>query len=201
MNKRMIDKVLDKWYLFFIWCLVAVIASVGIIDLRLKPKNEEVFSVFLSGYSLDKAKIQNSLESVSPDYVREINVYTVEITDEYFGVYYATNGTMKCDIAIIPEERLNNDTIEGSYLVLNTEYLEKYNLPTDYYYVNDKVYGIKVFDKEKDDNNSFISYTKDGNDKQDYYAFFFMYSYHTGELNSRKYDTAFKMLEVIVNYE
>lgn len=194
-----LNKVLEKWYLFALWGIASCFICITLVDLAIKPKDEETIALFIGAHHVDVAGLQEDLMDNSPSYLREINIQAYSVSDQYFGMYYNTYGTMKADIVIIPESKIRDDTSETIYAILDEEYLKNYNLSSDYYFINGKYLGIKIFDKETSKNAPLITYMN-GEETEDYYAFITCGSVHGGKLNNSEYDTALTILEVIYNY-
>ena len=193
------SKILEKWYLFVVWLLISCTLCFTVVDLAIKPKNEETISVFIGAYEVNIAALKSDLTEKSPEYLREVNIQAYSILDQYFGMYYQTYGILKADIVIIPESKIREDTAETVYAIIDEDYLKNYQLSSELYYINGNNLGIKIFDKESSIENTFITYSN-SEEKEDYYAFISCSSKHGGKLTNSDYDTALKLLEVIYNY-
>ena len=196
-NKELFETHLTSnwhWYLIytlfaiFIWCYAVILVT--------KDKPKEVVTVWVMAYDINSDYV-DYLEANKPDYLKHVRVSFELKGNDYASIKYQGIGTSQ-DIVILPESFLEEYLDLTTLIELDTDIInEKYG-NQEYYYVDGKPYGIKVFDTT-DEDNGYITYTKEDTTNESYYIFLNNKSLHMGNLNNSKYDGALEILRLLLD--
>ena len=194
MNK--VKKALKFWYIYLLSIAIAVIGTIYYCDFINKPRNEATITLFVSSYSLNSEKLNNYLESKSPDYLREINIIMVNPKSTDLDYYMVNKGLNQADIFILPESYLFEELINNQFAELNNEVL------SDYFVYETDTYnkGILIHDIG-DSDNDLMTFNNDNYEDEKYYLFYRKNSLHGGKLTSSNYDTSLVFTKALLEYE
>ena len=187
----------EKWLRYLIALILIFIFWLVIIDALVAVKPEHKLGIFIGAYGISTALDEN-IEK--PSDIEEIEIFDVNINEDYYFVIfsaYASSGDF--DFSIVNEKQFRESDIQY-YLTLDEQMLVDYFGKQEYYYVNDRIYGIKIYDGKTKAGilNDFIKYDFEGQN-EDYYLFFYKDSIHLGELNSSVDDKAIQTIKSIFN--
>lgn len=165
------------WYLYVFLPLLGVVFLCYSTYLVNKPRGIETISIFIGSLSTSSASLRETLEENQPSYLREIAIRSYDYNDSNFSSCYSNFGRSDADIIILPESKLNEETIMYYYAKLDES---KINASKFYYPgTSSSPYGFLIHSNEKI-NNSLIEYSN-GKYNEDYYAFFNKNSLHLGK--------------------
>lgn len=180
---------IDRLYLYVIAIiLIPAIVSYGVI-LKTNPKDYEIFSVFVEANFRDSSSFKNYIKENTGKANKEINLYSITSDLKAYEVVYQTQG-LESDILILSDKAFKND-YSSNYVELmeNSSFYSDTNKM-----VNDKHFGIQIFDGMQGKLTDFINYEEN----QQYYLFINKYSVHTSRfVNEGKTEQIFKLLGVI----
>ena len=197
--KRFFALFIHHWFIYLATLLIGVFAINYSLDLINKPRNEETITIFIaSSENGSSTLLRKKLNNEKPDYLREINIFTIKQDSNDFHRFFLIYGVDNSDIVILPKNKIEDEYVTSYYASFDTQYIEQYISVSEYYKsdVTNKTYGVKIHSIGED--NNLISYRNNDFD-DDYYAFFIKKSKHIGELNNSKYTTAFTFINVIKN--
>lgn len=175
-----------------IWAYLAVILAVifvwsWVYNVLTQIKTEEKVSVFIGTYSASFEKTKE-LNEVRPSYLKTVEVNAYTLNDGRFGTYLSVFGYETGDILILPESKVTAESCAGIFAEISAAYqavFAEYKVDGESlgFYGEDKVYGIKVYDK--DSRKSLISclnYVYEGKEEENFYLFFNKKSVHLSDL-------------------
>ncbi len=188
-----------QWYLYLIAPIFSVFVINYTLDLVNKPRNEETITIFIaSSESGSSSSLRETLTNNKPDYLREINIFTVQQDGNDFNRMFSIYGRDNSDIVILPKNKIDDAYVTSYYAPFSDEFMQEV-LPNSKYYTSEetgKNYGIKLHSVGEE--NTLIKYKSETFD-EDYYAFFMKNSKHIGELNNSSFTTAFSFIDIIKN--
>ena len=182
-------------WVYAIFCLTFSLLSIYIVNLINKPRNQETISIFVASYDYKCEVFRKEVDKNRPDYLREIEFHTYSLLDNNFDDYYLSLAYGLCDIAIVPESKVNDSKVQDYYAILSDEIINKYYTDNEFYTLDEKDYGVLIHKKGLNDNN-LLKYSLSEEMDENYYLFFFWKSKHIGSLNNTTYETAFKLMQV-----
>ena len=197
MNKT-IKNINSKWYLFALAAIVCPISAIYFVDLVNMPRNEETLTVFIASCSLENGNLVELLKENKPDYLRQINVNSRLINDEYYETYLTAN-LLSADMFILPESKATSLEVGNYFAPIEEATMERYVLAPSYYQEKDVHYGIRLHAKGGTLSNAYFTYSLSEQTDEDYYIFFNVNSMHIGDLSHEKYDTALIFSEVLID--
>ena len=149
----------------------------------------------MASYDYKCEVFRKEVDKNRPDYLREIEFHTYSLLDNNFDDYYLNLAYGLCDIAILPESKVNDSKVQDYYAILSDEIINKYYTDNEFYTLDEKDYGVLIHKKGLNDNN-LLKYSLSEEMDENYYLFFFWKSKHIGSLNNTTYETAFKLMQV-----
>jgi hypothetical protein len=159
-------------------------------------KPGEKIGIFLGTYGIYQSVAE---EIEKPQGIEEIEIFDANINEDYYFVIfsaYASNNDF--DFSIINEKQFRESDIQY-YQSLNKDLLTEYFGETEYFTLNDNIYGIKIYDGETGEGilSDYVSYCT--NDvAEDYYLFFHKNSIHIGGLNNSADDKAIQLIQNLI---
>lgn len=195
MNKSF-KKLLRFWYIYLISIVVAVTGTVYWCNFINRPKNEATISLFVATFQNNSTKLDDFLKNKSPEYLREINITTVNPKTTDYDYFMVNKGLNVADIFILGESKIYKELAENQFAPLKKEYLNTYfNYETEQY-----SRGILIHKAGEKDNDLF-KFKDEKDEDENYYLFYRINSLHIGELNNSIYDTAIRFTKELLNYE
>lgn len=186
----------NYWIIYLISALLSFVLWSTMIMIYTKDKKEDIVSIWLMSFNANIKEINNKLEEDKPDYLKHVRLTFVDHENDLVVSTYNTRG-INYDIAILPESFLDKILIERTYASLDENYLNNEFQNLDYYQIDNVKYGIKIFDKDEED-NGLINYTKEGFEKENYYVFLNKKSIHMGEINQSRYSGGISVLKTLL---
>ena len=157
--------------------------------LRTNPKEEEIFSLFIEANVKDSKALESFVRENTSLQNKEINVYSSPSSLKTYSVLFQTQG-LSSDLLILSESAFQA-SYASSFIELNSSspYFEESNKK-----VEDKHFGIELFNGETGYLTSFLEYKK----KTKYYAFINKQSVHASSFQKEgKTDQILTLLEAI----
>lgn len=136
-NDQVRSKIIRSLVRYILFLVIVNLTVVWGINRKTLPKPIQKFNVFVSALVNDELK--QDLRSNLSDSIYEINIYTFGLDDKYYNSYYSIYGPGESDIIISPSQ--DGNAIINNFLPLNYSTNKGLN-------VNDKLYGLEVFDQE-----------------------------------------------------
>ena len=131
--------------------IISVVFSYSLGNLLYKVPAYEKIEIFISSSYIDEDYLSSKMKI---DSVKEINIIPRSINNNYYEETLQTIGIYS-DLLIIPEKYLNNEEKAFSFSSIDKSYFEEINLDLSNYELiiyNDKIYGIIIYDKNKNIN-------------------------------------------------
>ncbi len=181
----------EKWIRYLIALILIFIFWLIVVDVLVAVKPENKIGIFIGAYGISQ-KLDECIDK--PAEIEEIEIYDVNINEDYYFVIFSAY-ISNCDFSIVNEKQFRESDIQY-YLDLEEDKILSYFGEQEYYFVNDKIYGIKIYDGKTKVGilNDLITY--DGEESEDdYYLFFNKDSMHLGELNSSVDDKAIQVIQ------
>ena len=189
-----------KWKYYLLGILASFIVSILAVNIASAPTKKEKVAVFLTCYNTSSS-FNEYIESITPDYLEIIELNIKHKEDDYYGT--VIKGYRKAaDILIIPESKIEYLFMKNCLVLTDECISELTNRDYEYYSVDGKNYGIKVYSKDTDSGilEGLVDFNKEGSE-EDCYLFINNKSLHLGKYNNSKYDGAISILKEILNYE
>ena len=200
MNKEKFEThISTHWFIYLIYSIIAIFIWSYAVTLYTKDRPKEVVTVWIMAYDADQNALTLKLESSKADYLKHVRVTFEDRRGEYVTIKYQGIG-VDSDIVVLPESFLENNNVASTYLMLNTDYLSSAIGDLEYYTVDYKAYGIKIFDKN-DTDDGLIKYTTDDIENENYYLLIKKKSLHMGSLNNASMDGGINVLRMLLGYE
>ena len=197
-NKELLSAhVANHWISYLIYAIVATFIWCYAITLWTKDKPKEVVTIYVLSYGCESDNLASKLEEVKDDYLRHVRVNYDDRTNPYVNIKYQGLGT-SCDIVIVPESFIESMGVESVYSSLDKDYMTSIFGELEYYTIDEKYYGIKLFDKNSED-NGYIKFKLEDTEDENYYIFLNKKSLHMGEINNSDMDGAIKILKELLN--
>ena len=176
-------------YLYIIAVLVVPsIITYGVI-LKTQPKQEEIFTIFVEANINDISSFQSFVKENTNIKNKETTIYHTLSSISTYEVIFQTQG-LESDLLILSENAFKND-YSSNFVELDSENVF---YSTTNKMVNEKHFGIQVFDGNEGFLSEFIKYIDDIN----YYIFINKNSVHTSRFSSEgKTEQIFNLLEAI----
>lgn len=186
--KKFLEKISKNFLAYVAWLLVVIVLWVWIFSLITRISPQDKVTLFLGTYS-DEYEETELLQTEYPDYLKKVEVFSFAVDQMYFDVFLQVHGYEESDIFVLPERYLSETTAANYYAEISPDYRKRFeNL--GFYAVGEKVYGLKVYDKETHESAiDFLDYgenlqTEDEEfEEENYYLLFSKYSYHLGDLS------------------
>ncbi len=181
------------WYLYLLAIVVPAVLFPLSYSFMHRAKQHETLSIFVPCYAKDGAedKLFKDLKDLG---IRKTEVIEADyLEDEVtFAKKISVVAYNRCDLIILPEEKLSNIGIETAALELTSEVKGLCNITTEK--IDESGYGVEV-PKETPLNE--IANLKEG---KNYYAFIAAKSWNIGEYSESKAHTenAFKFMQYIL---
>ena len=185
------------WYLYLLAIVVPSILFPLSYSFMHRPKQYETLAMFIPvSLKTDKA------EDMTFEDLKDLGIRTAEITnvesnenEMNFSKKISVVAYNRCDVIILPEDKLNKVGIETASLELNSEVKELCKISDENIYSYEKIeYGVEI-----PHNTPLISYV-DFKEDANYYAFINAKSCNIGEYSNQKMHTenAFKLMQYIL---
>ena len=189
MNKRLLNlrRLLSVWYLFVGWAIIAVVGLALIFGFKTAYKPEEQLSLFIAAEKVEADGLKEELEKSKPEELVNIKLnYCDALGNEtIYNVNWMQATALATDIYVLPESKISAEACNAYFLPLTEKFLDENFRGSEYYAVNERVYGVKV---DKSSFNNLISYAD-----EDYYLCFGRHCVHMGDIYGFKYDGAVRM--------
>ena len=131
--------------------IISVVFSYSLGNFLYKVPAYKKIEIFISSSYIDEDYLSSKMKI---DSVKEINIIPRSINNNYYEETLQTIGIYS-DLLIIPEKYLNNEEKAFSFSSIDKSYFEEINLDLSNYELiiyNDKIYGIIIYDKNKNIN-------------------------------------------------
>lgn len=197
-NKGKLEQHLSRyWYLYLLFVLVSSIIWSMAVVFYTKDKKKEIVSIWVASYDANVSELTNKLEDNKPDYLKHVRLTFFNRDSQLLSLAY-NSMAVSYDMVVLPETFSGKVALARTYSILDADYLEQSIPSIEYYETNDNKYGIKIYDKNTED-NSLITYAKDGFEKENYYVFLNKKSLHMGEINKSQYDGGIQVLKTLLD--
>lgn len=193
---RLKTHIYSFWPLYIIFSVVSILLWSTIVTFWTKDKKEEVVKVWVMSYGLDVSKMNEKLEENMPSYLKHVRTTFQDRKNVFIDMIYEGLGE-GYDIAILPMEFIEKTNIEKTYCSLDERYFASDFYDMNYYEKEGVKYGIEIFDKG-DEDDSLITYTKEGEERDNYYVFLNKNSLHFSEVNNSNYDGGLAVLKTLL---
>lgn len=185
------------WYLYVVAIAIPCVAFPAAYSFAHRPQEFEKLNLFVSSVVSD-SKLSDNIQSLFKDKgVKAVEVASFDPNDNEYLYIEKLNvvGLNKCDILVIPENRLNLINAKACMIELNEDIKSECNiLDCDYYTVDNIDYGVKltVNTPLKD----YVSL----NNGVNYYAFLGGKSWNVGSYSNKNPNStnAFGLMQFIV---
>lgn len=200
-RSKNLRRLLSIWYIFIIWAVVAIIAVIFVFGMRTAYREHERLTVFIAAKDVQADGMRDKFMTVKPDYLFDVKInYCTALNN--FNIYNASwieATVLGSDIYVLPESKISDEACHAYFLPLTTEFVSANFGGVDVYESNDKIYGVRVYDKTvgASGNGEFITFT-DGEFNENYYAFFGRHTVHLGQYVNTKYDAAIKFVSKLL---
>lgn len=190
-----------NWHIYLIYAIIAIFIWSYAVVLFTKDKPKEVVTMWILSYGINEEELVNKLESSKPEYLKHVRVNFVDRNDQFANIKYQGLG-IDCDIVILPESYINGTSTLASFINLDTEFIKNNIGDVEFYNIESRTFGIKIFDKTSDD-DELIKYKDDSDETEDdnYYVFLNKKSLHMGSLNNSNFDGGIDVLRMLLEYE
>ena len=193
---RTLKAILKFWYVYLLLIAVSVVGTIYYCDFINMPRNEETISLFICNYSSNNEALFSFLKEKSPDYLREINITSVNPHSSDFDYYMVNKGLNKADIFLLSESRMGKDLLTKQFAELKSDVLSSY-----FTYESEDLNRGVLYHKKGDSDSTLISIINDKYEDENYYLFYRVNSKHIKGLNDSKFDTALSFTKELLNYE
>lgn len=186
----------EKWIRYLIALILIFIFWLVVVDILVAVKPENKIGIFVGAYGVSQS-IEEQIDK--PDGIEKIEIYDLNINEDYYFVIFSAYASNRdFDFSIVNEKQFRESDIQY-YLSLNQETIVDYFGEQEYYYVNNQIYGIKIYDGETKQGilNDLIDFDGE-NLTDDYYLFFHKDSLHLGNLNSSNDNKAIQAIQGII---
>lgn len=219
-NGKAFTHLKKKWWIYLIWLLVVAVVATSVYTVAAEPEGADKLVIFSATYGEEEPQI-NYFKNRKPDYVKKVEVTAMPKTDNYFDsvfsasyVYFFGGCTINkyalADVVIIPESVANglfSNGDPGDWLELDDTAVRSAFGDTGkaitYYEKGGKFFGIKIFDKEDEDDKSPFRFTDSEGNKENFYALFRKGSLHLGSLSDssedKKHDGAITIVKELLS--
>lgn len=187
------------WYAYLLVALIVPFVSTFWIRFVTRPKRDERFSLFLTAYTFDQDELKKRALTYEKGNILEVNFDRITPHDRSFDTYYQTVKESE-DAFILPLSDVEGKKEYLSfYAPIEKDYVkEMLGDKLEFYSLDEKDYGIKVFDGETGWSSDIIQYLLPNQPKEDYYLFFSSKSPLIGKLNGSQKDDAFYLLKGLI---
>lgn len=171
----------DIWA--YIICILAVACIWSLVfDSLTSIKTKEKVSVFIGSYSAGFDEVDKLNDGNRPEYLKIVKVNAYQVGSYMFPTFLNILGYETGDILILPESLVVEERCAGSFAEISEVYQAQFeNL--GFYQLQNKVYGIKIHDKENHESLiDGIDYGE-GEKEEDFYMFFNKKSMHLSDLS------------------
>lgn len=185
------------WYLYLIAILLPCVAFPVSYSFLHRPQEYEKLSLFLS-VNVSDNKFATSLENKFKDNgVKNVEIVSFDAEDNEFGYYQKLTvvGVNKCDVLILPENKIDRIDVQGSFVELNDDIKNRSNITTENCYLVDGAsYGVNVSDSKALKNHNLIK------QNTNYYAFLGGKSWNIDSYSTKSVTTsnAFSLLSYLL---
>ena len=196
-----------NWLIYLLWIVVVVFAWEGIFQFLTKYKDEESVYCFFGVEKISTDAIYDDLKSAKPEYVKNIDITARSSRTEGFDIVFSTDGIEHGDVFVLPDSFCETSMMQYCFYPMDISVVKELfgeDADCGKAVVGDKVYGIKVYDKETDTAiaSEYFDYTYTDREgvKQavgDYYLFFGKKSLHLGKISGSDADGAIVFAKVI----
>lgn len=180
--KEIVKKIGKDIWAYIIFIIAVTFVWNMVFDSLTGIKSEEKVSVFIGSQSSGFEKTDTLNDESRPEYLKivEVNAYSVE--DYMFSTILNVSGYEKGDILILPESLARDEVCTKYFAEISEAYQAQFN-NLGFCHVEDKVYGIKIHDKENHESLiDGIDYGE-GEKEENYYLFFNKKSLHLSDLS------------------
>lgn len=190
-----------KWFILIF--IASCVVWFSVFSYLNKPKDYERLQVFITADLVENDAIKEKCNK--DNLFKDVLIYSCGEEDTYYTTMLETSGIISSDILIVNETLVKTKGATTSFIELDQSYLNKYNIDLSKYeltYVDDKAYGIVIYDNAKNINLiDKISYN-DSNKNNRYCICLNNISYHIDKYSIQKdktTDYAFKVLYSLLN--
>ena len=197
-----------NWFFYVLWIVIVVFAWEGIFAYLTKYKDEESVYCFFGVENVSTDALYDDLNRAKPEYVKNVDITARSSRTDGFDLLFYTDGRQNGDVFVLPDSFCEPSTMRSCFYPMDRSVVEElFGKETDcgIAVIEDKVYGIKVYDKNTDTAiaSEYFDYAYTDSDgvKQavgDYYLFFGKNSLHLGRLSGSKLDGAIVFAKVIL---
>ncbi|MGI6713583.1 MAG: hypothetical protein ACOX3K_00765 [Bacilli bacterium] len=195
-----------KWPWLIVLSLCAICVSSFTINFSAYPKKEKRLFIFAAHYADTSEALYSRLNQSphKPDYLQLITLITGNLSSSQFDTQLITNGLPVADILFLPESIVTNEMCGMYFNPIDVSYASRFSDEFIYKKMGDKeiLFGIQIHQSGDniDPKNDLFTFYKDGEEDQNYYAFFGKNSIHLGDMVNSRYDTSFNLLMDVLNY-
>jgi len=177
----MIIRSLKKyWFLFLISSFVITTSIVWGASLKLKVQEDEKVDIVFVAHGINKqSELTSILKEAAPEYIKEVNFYFIPLSTNQLDFNNLLISYMDIvDIFVFPENIVETKYVPYKVEIDKTTFINQCGNPvSDKFYVkesNQKTYGACLYDSENDTGvlTDYVTYYKNGTQKNDYYLFF-----------------------------
>ena len=197
------------WWYFALWMLFVILIWVIVFSFITKPKKEESIYLFFGVEKAQTDLMYEDFKNDKPEYVKNIDITVFSTRTDAFDSLFATRGLLNTDVFVLPETYCEPSAMKALFYPVDRSVMKELfgeDVEFDKAAYEDKVYGIKLYDKETDVGKatSYFTYTyyDDAGVKQavgNYYLFFSKESLHLGGLSGSEADGAIVLAQAILN--
>lgn len=193
--RSFIDHIKNNPVKYFSLLVLSFSVALGTNTIATSLKEYEKISIFLASYTTDTTAFNQAVEDSTPEYIKEMSLYSFSLKDQSFDYYYSTIALARCDIVIIPESVIEDDTILKTFKKIPEIIENEYFNDASFYSIYENHYGLKIHSEGQNKPNSPITYVGDDSQDQNYYVFFNSNSIHV----SNRYNTVYKIIRGVLH--
>lgn len=149
--KNVLNKIGKDIWAYIVCIMAAIVIWSWVFGMITKIKPEEKVSVFIGSYSISFDKYEE-LNEGRPEYLKTVEVNAYSLNNNMFGQLLQIFGYEYGDILILPEDMIEEKSCAALFAEISVGYQAVFDgvegKDLNYYTNTDeKVYGIKIFDK------------------------------------------------------
>ena len=179
----------QKWFLYLAIAVLIIGVQCASLDMATKPPIDQTVSIFLSCKSFDE-ELSTKINADLPEGIKSFNVEAFDQDGDYYGAYFNAYGR-DSDLVTLTQKYADMCECDSYFVSLDEEKVRALFGEVEFFYYNDKPYGIRIFDSETKGGmaTDYIEYFKEGSE-ENVYMFFGKDSRHVGDFSSDTLDDA-----------
>ncbi len=150
--------------------IVSILLWTWLIPSKVAYTKAEKIGIFAGCKSGDESLFSSVILS-NVEEVKQVDVYSCDPSDSYYGTVIGSKGKYSCDFFLLPEGSFEDSLVQSLCAPLKQEDLSScFGEGFDYFSIEGRTYGIKLYKGERRYLSSFLSY--DDESSKDYLLLF-----------------------------